>query len=120
MTLLRQYKGKKAETEAVNLLKKLGMQIVTRNYRCPLGEIDIVAKDASVLVFVEVRSRSDTNYGLPQESIDHKKILKIRKVAQHYIMINGNHRGGYRFDVVAMMLSNEGEIANLEHIRNAF
>lgn len=120
MTMFRQYKGKKAEAEAAKLLKKSGMQIVTRNYRCPLGEIDIVAKDADVLVFVEVRSRSGTGYGLPQESIGGKKIFKIRRVAQHYIMINGHHHGGYRFDVVAVMLSNVGEITSIEHIRNAF
>jgi putative endonuclease len=120
MTLLRQFKGKKAEVEAVRLLKESGMKIVTRNYRCRLGEIDIVVEDGDVLVFVEVRSRSGTGYGLPQESIGAKKIFKIRKVAQHYIMVNGVHKGGYRFDVVAVMLNNEGDINNIEHIRNAF
>lgn len=120
MTQLRQYKGKQAETAGVKLLKKSGMEIICRNYRCRLGEIDIVALDGDVVVFVEVRSRSGTGYGLPQESIGTKKIHKIRTVANYYIMVNGTNAGGYRFDVIAVMLSKTGDVKGIQHIKDAF
>lgn len=119
MTILRQHKGQRAEAAAVKLLQQKGMRIVSCNYRCPLGEIDIIAKDGDTLVFVEVRSRCGTNYGLPQETIGYKKMNKIRSVAKHYIMMN-KPQSDYRFDVVAVLLTNGAVVKSIEYIKNAF
>ncbi|MCD5406273.1 MAG: YraN family protein [Desulfotomaculum sp.] len=120
MTFFRKHTGKMGEDAAVKQLKKVGLRIVSRNYSCKLGEIDIIARDGSVLVFVEVRSRRTAGYGLPQETIGFKKMAKVRQIAQYYLMVNKIKDVACRFDVVAVQLNGDGAVKNLEHIQNAF
>ncbi|MEG6615320.1 YraN family protein [Peptococcaceae bacterium 1198_IL3148] len=120
MTFFRQKTGKLGEDAAVTYLKRRGMTIKTRNYRCRIGELDIVAIDQGVLVFVEVRSRRTIGYGLPQETIDVNKIAKVRRVAEYYLMVNKLIDVECRFDVIALQLNDEGGVKNLDYIRNAF
>lgn len=94
--------GEKAEEEAVALLKKSGYKILQKNYRVFFGEIDIIAKDKKVLVFVEVKMRSTAGFGLPQEFVDNKKRKKIIATAISYIKLNKIKNTDYRFDVVAL------------------
>ncbi|MCK9582943.1 MAG: YraN family protein [Endomicrobiales bacterium] len=94
--------GDKAEKDAVALLKKSGYKILQKNYRVPFGEIDIIAKDKKVVVFVEVKMRSSEGFGLPQEFVDKRKRRKIIAAAISYIKANNIKNTDFRFDVVAL------------------
>jgi putative endonuclease len=78
-------RGAAAEGLAARFLASQGLAIVSRNYRCRGGEIDIVARDGSTLVFVEVRMRSNRSFGGPAESITFVKRRRLRLAAQHYL-----------------------------------
>jgi putative endonuclease len=71
-----------------------------------------------MLVFIEVRSRTSTNFGLPQETISHHKQQRLRRIAQFYLL--GRTETAVRFDVVAVFFDREGNLRRLEHIPNAF
>lgn len=116
--LERRLLGQKGEALAVAHLKKRGMRIETRNFRCRLGEIDLIAWEGQTLVFVEVRSRTSVDYGLPQESIDYRKQRRLRQIAQFYLY--GRSEKTVRFDVVAVQFDQQGNPQHIEHITNAF
>lgn len=118
MTRERISKGKIGEEIAANLLIKEGYRILERNFRCPLGEIDIVALDNGTIVFVEVKTRSSGNFGPPEEAINHRKRHQIAKAAQFYISRKKLHNNPARFDVVAVTIKDGKEEVRL--IRNAF
>jgi len=120
MTIQRKLLGRQGEDAAARYLEKNNYQILCRNYSCKLGEIDIVARERDVIVFVEVRSRSSDNYGFPQESITSRKKVKLRQLALHYLKSAGMTNANCRFDVIAVQLDGEGMLKKLEHIENAF
>jgi putative endonuclease len=97
---------------------KEGYRIVERNYRCVFGEIDIVAEDQDVLVFIEVKSRRSADYGAPQLAVGYRKQRKISTVALRYMEERGMQNRNARFDVVAIMLTSSGN--EIELIKNAF
>lgn len=107
--------GEKGEEWAVKLLRKNRYRILERNYRCPLGEIDIVAKEGDTLAFVEVKARSSSDYGSPQAAVGPLKQRKLCQVALYYIVKNKIENTSMRFDVVAIDADGQGEI-----IKNAF
>ncbi len=78
-----------------------GYEILEYNYRCRLGEIDIIARDGAYLVFCEVKYRSDSRSGHPAEAVDRKKQQTISKCALYYITGRGMHKQACRFDVVS-------------------
>ena len=78
MSKRKQEIGKKGETVAVRYLKKQGYRIVEQNYRSKVGEIDIIARDKQSLVFVEVKTRTNEKFGLPETSITQEKLEKIQ------------------------------------------
>lgn len=78
--------GAEYEDWAAHFLEEQGYRIVERNYRCRMGEIDIVAREGGYLVFVEVKYRSDSTQGYALEAVDARKQAVIRKVAQHYLL----------------------------------
>lgn len=80
--------GKKGEEKASDFLQKLGYKILERNFRTKFGEIDIVAKHKGEIVFVEVKTRSNDNFGLPEESVRKKKLLHLKRCASYYILKN--------------------------------
>lgn len=94
--------GARAEAIAVALLVERGYDIIERNYRCDLGELDIVAADGDVMVFVEVRSRADTDHGDAVESVDRRKQRKVTRVAEVYLQHRQPAFEEFRFDVVAI------------------
>ena len=98
-------------------MRGLGYAIVGRDVRTPLGQLDLVAKDGSTLVFVEVKTRAGHGFGLPQESVDARKIRKLRQLALYYLKIRP-HRGPVRFDVVGLTVS-DGRLIRVDHVKNA-
>lgn len=97
----------RGEDIAVRFLKKKGFSILERNYRSRYGEIDIVCSDGEIISFVEVKSRSTFNHGLPQEFVDRRKRKKINLTALHYIKEKRTGSRPMRFDVVAVDLTDE-------------
>jgi len=120
VTFVRKQLGKKGEDVAARHLKKNGYRILNRNYTCSLGEIDIIAMDGDVLVFVEVRSRSGESFGLPQESVTTRKQFKLRQLAWYYLKAEGKTGHSCRFDVIAVLFNGRSEVKRLDHIENAF
>lgn len=114
MKKLNKINGTIGEIDAEKYLKDKGFEIVKTNYRNRLGEIDIIAKDKNVLVFVEVKSRATLLYGRPCEAVDERKQHKIRKTAELYLLTTKNYYTDVRFDVIEIL----GDEIN--HIINAF
>ncbi len=118
MSTRRQRLGAFGEDVAVRRLQELGYRIVERNYRCAVGEIDIVALDGDVLAFVEVRTRRGDRMGTPEESVGPRKRRKMIEVAQTYVAERG-YQGEWRLDVVAVALDAQGHLERCEVIANA-
>jgi putative endonuclease len=119
MTRLRQDTGIKGEQIALSFLLGRGYQLLAKNWRCRSGEIDLIMMDGPVLVFVEVKARRGTSYGLPQEAVGSKKQAKIRRLAQYYLMVAKQNEQDLRFDVVAITFPGEQEPL-VEHLQGAF
>ena len=98
----RRKQGATAERDAAQLLVAAGYEIVERNFRCKAGELDIVARDAGVLVFVEVRSRSDDEHGHAAEMVRRRKQRRVIRVARCYLAAAAPNFDHCRFDVVAI------------------
>ncbi|MFH1995528.1 MAG: YraN family protein [Candidatus Omnitrophota bacterium] len=96
--------GAIGESLAVDFLQKLGYTILEANYRTPLGEIDIIAKERDYLVFVEVRTRSSSVFGPPFASITKRKMHKIVVNALYYLKMNKCLRAKQRIDIVSVTL----------------
>lgn len=107
--------GLAAEQLAETYLTKQGLKLVTKNYHCRFGEIDLIMQDDDCLVFVEVRLRSNATFGSAASSITTKKQQKLILTAQHYLQQNGDQQ--CRFDALLMRKVSNAEI---EWIRNAF
>ncbi len=111
--------GRRGEEIALEFLRRQGYQLLHKNYRCSLGEIDLVTRDGNNTVFVEVRSRSSTAFGWPQESVTRPKQERLRRLALYYLQQTGT-RGQIRFDVIAIMFNRAGELEQMEHIKGAW
>ena len=98
--------GRIGELEAQKYLKENGYKIIETNYRCPLGEIDIIAKDKGELVFIEVKTRTSKKYGSPIEAINKKKQNSIMKSAQFYLNRKNLNDVNVRFDAVEVIINN--------------
>lgn len=102
MSLYKKQIGAEGEEAAARYLLQNKYTILERNYRCKLGEIDIIAKDRGDMVFIEVKTRSSMDYGLPCEAVNYRKQDKIKKVAQLYLM-NKSIDMNVRFDIVEII-----------------
>lgn len=110
--------GKSGEETAVAYLKKKGYRILQRNFKNSLGEIDIIAKDKKTFCFIEVKTRSNLDKGLPQEAINAHKQHKLSQVALSFLKTRKLLNSPARFDIVSVLKSPEGEKVDL--IQNAF
>ena len=108
-------RGRDAEDTAAAFLRSRGLTILERNYRCRLGEIDLIARDGETTVFVEVRRRASSSFGGAAASITASKRLKLLKAARHY-MSRLRTFPQCRFDALLI----EGEPPHIDWIRNAF
>ncbi len=121
MTMMRRRRGQIGEAAAAAFLQEQGYRLIKRNYQCPLGEIDIIAQDGDELVFVEVRARSSSAFGTPQETIDWRKRQRLRHLASYYLSRHGTQGNRpCRFDVLAVRLDRSERVKKIEHIRGAF
>ena len=107
------------EKLAKDFLKKRGYRIWETNYRCPEGEVDIIAKHKDFLVFIEVRTKKSPEFGSPEESITATKKERLRAVASHYQQTHDNLPPLWRIDVVAVELNQRGKPSRIELIENA-
>ena len=100
--------GRRIEDVACSLLLRNGLSLIQRNYHCRFGEIDLIMKDVTTLVFVEVRFRKNNAFGSAAESIDHGKRRRI-VFAAHYYLQRHNYSGDVRFDAVCCSANTEPE-----------
>jgi len=111
-------RGQLLEEKAAHFLKDQGLRIYMRNFRCKLGELDIIALDGDTVVFIEVRYRASTAFGGPLASITASKQQKLIRTAQYFLQGKRVfHNASCRFDVIAM--SGDVSQPTLEWIKNA-
>jgi putative endonuclease len=110
--------GATGEELAAGVLKKQGYKVLERNYRTPLGEIDLVARHRGVLVFIEVKTRRSSKYGSPQEAVHPAKQERLRNLAEFYLNQKGLGEVTVRFDVVGILWQ-QGK-PQIEVIQGAF
>ncbi len=110
----KKFLGRAGELKAAEFLKNEGYKILKTNYKTHLGEIDIIAKDGEYIVFVEVKTRSTEDFGLPSEAVNARKIDKYYLVASEYLQRQNKMDSLCRFDVV------EIEDGKINHIIDAF
>jgi len=115
----RRETGILGENLAQGHLERLGYHILERNYRCPEGEIDIIAKDKDYLVFVEVRARRSLKFGHPEESITPAKAKRLKACALYYLQAHSGLSRPWRIDVVVVELGYRGAVSRISLIENA-
>ncbi len=109
--------GEEGERLAIQFLKENGYKILERNFRFGRGEIDIIAKDRDAIVFVEVKSRSSSNFGGPEQAVDLRKQRQLSRIALAWLQKNRLfHRVNCRFDVVAISFQTD----TIQLIKDAF
>ncbi|SDC65537.1 YraN family protein [Actinokineospora iranica] len=111
--------GRRGEDIAARYLENSGYVILGRNWRCELGELDLVCEDGSRLVVCEVKTRSGTGFGTPAESVTDGKATRIRRLATRWRVDHGIPPGEIRFDIVSVVLPPHGE-PQIRHLRGAF
>ncbi len=118
MRVSRRAVGQLGERIAAEHLQAIGCRIVATNWRCRLGEIDLVARDGACLVITEVRTKRSQEFGSPEESIDYRKRARLRALGEQYVQATG-WQGDWRIDVVAVELAADGSVRRLTHYRSA-
>jgi len=119
MTNARHSLGKRGERYAAQYLTERGYAIRTRNWRCPVGEIDLVTEKEGKLILVEVRTRRGDRLGTPEESITPTKRARLIAAAQTYLDEQGQTDRDWRIDVVAIEIGSQGEVRRCTLIENA-
>ncbi len=111
--------GRRGEDLAAAYLAEHGFDLVERNWRCARGEIDLVAREGDVTVFVEVKTRSSLDYGHPLEAITVVKLARLRRLAALWCAEHEPRAARIRIDVVAIV-ARTGEPPEIEHLRGVF
>ena len=115
----RQALGRRGEDYAALYLMARHYQVLARNWRCAVGEIDLIAEQAGALIFVEVRTRRGDRWGTPEESITPAKRARLIAAAQTYLDEHGQPDRDWRIDVVAIEVGARGEVLRCTLIENA-
>ena len=111
--------GKRGEDLAAGYLTEHGYRLVARNWRCPQGEIDVIAQRGGETVFVEVKTRTSTAYGHPFEAITLSKLARLRRLAAAWCQQADAGAGRIRIDAIAV-LAPRGETPTIEHLQGVF
>ncbi|MCF6359460.1 MAG: YraN family protein [Cyclobacteriaceae bacterium] len=114
---IQQERGEKGEQLAATYLKENRFEIVHRNYRAGKSEIDLICKEGKTLVFVEVKTRTSTKYGHPEDFVNSAKATKVIEGAEAY-MVEHKWEGAVRFDIVSVLLDNNQ--VEIRHFKDAF
>lgn len=114
----RQGLGRRGEELAARLLVDKGYQLLDRNWRCDVGELDLVAQDGDCLAFVEVRTRRGRAMGSPEASITAAKQARLIDLSEAYVQAH-DWPGHWRIDVVAVEIDAGGRLLRVEHYENA-
>lgn len=110
--------GKTGEDIAVEFLINKGYEIIQRNYRfSKTGEIDIIAKDDNCLVFVEVKTKGNLEFGLPDQAVSKGKLKQVKRIAEYYLYDKNLKDTNCRIDVIAILIE-KGEVKTLNHYEN--
>jgi putative endonuclease len=109
--------GRRGEDLATQLLLHQGYAVLDRNWRCDIGEIDVVARDGDELVLCEVKTRTSTMFGTPLEAVDWRKVQRLHRLGQRWLAGHDAHPVVVRVDVVAVLIPRFGR-PSLEHLRN--
>ncbi|NLX13137.1 MAG: YraN family protein [Phycisphaerales bacterium] len=111
--------GRKGERLALRFLRRKGCKLVTRNYRCAGGELDLVLLDDEVVVFVEVKTRTGRTHADPEDAVNLPKRQRIIRAARYFLQQTDSFDRMFRFDIVAITREDDGELA-VEHFIDAF
>lgn len=112
-------RGRRGEALAEQALRAHGYEIIERNWRCPVGEIDLVARDGEVIVFVEVKLRGSDAFGTPEEAVTEAKQTRLLQAGAAYLAEHGLDDVPCRIDVVAIELAPSGKVQRLSIHRDA-
>ena len=116
----REHLGRWGEKRCEKFLKRKGLKTLTRNFSCRTGEIDLVMVDTdSTIVFVEVRTKADSDFASPEDSITTPKKTRLLRTARYFLATNNIEDRPYRFDIVAIVLSQSAK-PKINHYENAF
>ncbi|GAB3668478.1 YraN family protein [Nocardioides korecus] len=108
--------GAYGERVAARRLVEDGMEVLERNWRCELGEIDLVLRDGDVLVVCEVKTRTSSAYGHPLEAVDRRKCDRLRRLAARWLAEHDVRASGVRIDLVGVLLDGPGR-PGLAHLK---
>lgn len=111
--------GGSGERLAAGWLEARGFRVLARNWRCPNGELDLIAEEAGELVFVEVKTRRGIAHGAPEEAITASKRAHLVAAAESYLMEHQREEQPWRIDVVAVQLDGAGRLTDVRHYRSA-
>ena len=111
----RRQLGDRGEDMAAAALKRQGYKILERNYVTPLGEIDLIARQGSELVFIEVKTRKSLRFGAPQDAVSAPKQARLRRLADYYLKRKRLGEARVRFDVVGITMGDEEPLIEIIH-----
>ncbi len=120
MTKKRIEIGKQGEALAADHLRQKNYTIIEKNFRCKLGEIDIIAKDRHIVVFVEVRTKTSHTYGPAYNTVTYPKQKQVKRVALYYISKHNLVKTQFRFDVIGIHIEPQTNQHQIDHIQSAF
>lgn len=119
MWFFRRDPGRQGERAARRFLRQMGWRILETNYKCPIGELDLVGDDGDAIVFVEVKTRTHDIDADPEQNVDRAKRRQLERVAAQWLASNGRPDRAYRFDVISVILGTRGA-PEIRHIEEAF
>lgn len=115
VSTLKQDLGKFGEELACKYLKEKGYKIIEKNYHARSGEIDIIAKFNDILVFIEVKTRTNLTFGLPEEAINYYKQQKLIKTVEYYLLKHHSLDQNYRIDSIAIEIDRQTKRVKIRH-----
>lgn len=118
--LSRKALGQIGEEAAVRALRRRGYRVLARNVRCPMGELDLVAEHAGHVVFLEVKTRTGTEFGAPFDAISPAKQSRLTRLATYYLTVKRLLDRPCRFDAVSVFVDQDGHVRDIEIVANAF
>ena len=110
--------GNKGEQIAAKYLEDKGFRVLEQNYHTRFGEIDLVAQEGDALVFVEVKTRTNTDFGLPEASVTPEKLEKIENAILLWLQDHPDYHDDWRIDVIAILLKKDKTVDDIQHFIN--